>query len=270
MRRCPPVIRHGLVAGLALLAGCAPVSRPPAPVTSGARIERFQRALDQRERRTAFSESEATMWVRGDAFGRLPAVQAVVSLARPDAFRARAESMFGTAFDLALAGDSLRAVVPSRRIGTALDARRDSIAIRRPGSLAVRVWSATWRPPSGAWANAGTEDSLVIVRWTEGSDSVALAVGASGLPARVRYRRAEGGAVTAEYRGWEWREGVWWPTWIEAHEEGGALSVTTRTQRVRFLPQPPEGRLAVRAPAGSRWLGRGEIVEMLENLGDLR
>jgi hypothetical protein len=256
-----------LAAGLALIAGCAPAVRPVAEIADGERRQRFVRALAERERRAAFAEAEATVWVRGSALGRLPAVQTVVSLARPDAFRLRAESMFGTAFDVSLAGDSLRAAVPARRVAVALDARRDSMAVTRPGELAVRVWSATWRPPDAAWKRAVFEDSLQWLRWAERGDSVAIGIGSNGLPAAVRYARGAGGIVVAEYRGWQWLDGAWWPGWIEAREDGGALSVTTRIQRVRFLSAAPADRLAIRVPHGSRWLGREEILEMIEDLG---
>ena len=97
-------------------------------------------------------------------------------------------SLFGTALDRAARADSV-CLDPARRSGLRLDAERDGLGLARPGGLAVRTLGALWRPPEAAWDSAVWSDSLLVVRWLEGGDTLAAAVGAAGLPAWVTLTR---------------------------------------------------------------------------------
>ena len=70
--------------------------------------------------------------------------------------------------DLAAEGDTLTAYAPRERLGMRARAGRRSLGVRRPGVLGVRLWSATWHPPAGAWQKAERADSLLRLRWSEG------------------------------------------------------------------------------------------------------
>src|SRR5207247_2605139 len=83
----------------------------------------------------------------------------------------------GVALDFAAWGDSLACYMPPRRQGVALDAAVDTLGICAPGPLGVHVLAATWEPPDSAWARADFEDTLLVVRWVEARDSLALGVG---------------------------------------------------------------------------------------------
>ena len=112
------------------------------------------------------------MWFRTAEAGAFPAASGTLALAGPDAARLRIGSMFGTAFDAAARGDSLVALLPARRLGVQADAARDSLGVRLPGSLAYRLMAATWRPPDPAWERAAESESLLVLGWEDGEDSL--------------------------------------------------------------------------------------------------
>jgi hypothetical protein len=261
------ILLVALLGAASVLASCAPRPQAPAEVTSGARRERYAQALDRRTHAGAMIECDATVWTTTGRTGALPGVQALLVLAAPDAFRLRVESLFGVALDLAARGDSITAYVPARRQGTAFDARRDSIGIVAPGSLAYRVWSASWQPPDAAWAAATRRESLLIVRWEEQGDSVTLEIGANGLARRVRAQRANGGEITAEYPAWMMLEGVTWPARVEFRDGAESFEVVCRINRVRFQPAINASRLAVRMPAGIRPMSWPELRRTFQHLG---
>jgi hypothetical protein len=270
-RRWPALA--GVVAVVALAAACAPPPVALAPVTGGAPAERYLSQLSRREQRAAMVEGTATIWPRGFALcdtcpsRRLPVLQAGFVAAGPDAFRLRVASMFGTALDLALVGDSIVAWVPAQGWGVALDAARDSLGVVQPGWLAVRLVSAGWRPPAGAWAEGLREDGLLVLRWSEAADSVAVAVDEAGRPVWARQWRDERRGVVVEYERWETVEGVAWPALLEVRTVGGAFQLTCRFDRVTFPARSDRSRAAVRLPAGAERLGLGRLRELLERVG---
>ncbi|MBI5708902.1 MAG: hypothetical protein HZC42_01135 [Candidatus Eisenbacteria bacterium] len=262
-RACALAAALGLAA---LLGACA---RRPAVVpglTRGQRIERFAAALAQRQAKSAMAEAEAVVWARRTGAGALPALQATLALARPDRFRLRAQSLFGTALDLAARGDSLTAYVPSQRAGAALDATRDSLGVRSPGTLACRALSADWRPPDGAWERAERRDSLIELRWQEAGDSLAVAVGVDGLPEWATLTDPEGRGARVRYEAWRFADGVMWPALVVLEDRARSFAITCRIERVRFRPQRDDGRFAVRIPGGARRLGRAELRRLLARL----
>jgi hypothetical protein len=266
----------GAAAALALVAACAPRAMRVPPLSGGARAERYLSQLLGREQRAAMVEGAATIWPRILARcdtcppRRLPAVQADLALAWPDAFRLRVSSVFGTALDLGLAGDSTTAYAPAQRWGVALDAVRDSFGLDCPGSLAVRLVSAGWRPPQPAWVRGSWEGGLLVLRWRESADSVALAVDQAGLPAWARLWRDPRRGVVVDYERWETVEGVAWPVVLQVRELGGAFDLTCRLARVSFAAHPDRSRLAVRMPADADRLGLDRLRGLLERVGGVR
>ena len=261
---------------LALVAGCAPRPTTVAPVTGGARVERYLSQLSGREQNAAMVEGGATIWSR--AFApcdtcpprRLPALQAGFVLAWPDAFRLRVGSMFGTALDLGLAGDSITAYAPAQRWGVALDAVSDSLGLEQPGRPATRLVSAGWRPPQPVWAGGTWEGGLLVLRWSEAADSVALAVDEAGKPVWARLWRDARRGVAVGYERWEAVDGVPWPALLKVRTLGGTLDLTCRLERVTFRARPDRSRLAVRIPADAERLGLDRLRGLLGRVGGVQ
>lgn len=258
---------------LGLVAACAPRPATIAPVTGGARVERYLSQLSRREQRAVMVEGAATVWPR--AFApcdtcpprRLPALQAGVTLAWPDAVRLRVGSSFGTALDLGLARDSITAWVPAQRWSVALDAASDSLGLERPGRLAARILCAGWRPPPPAWAGGTWENGLLVLRWSEAADSVALAVDEAGAPVWARQWRGARRGVAVRYERWETVEGVAWPMAFQVRDLAGAFELACRLDRVSFPARADTSRLVVPVPADAERLGLGRLRGMLERLG---
>ena len=272
MTRRWPTLARATVA-LALVAACAPRPTMIAPMTSGARAERYLAQLSRREQGAAMVEGVAMIWTR--AFAPcdtcpprlLPAVQAGFVMAWPDAFRLRVSSMFGTALDLGLAGDSVVAYVPAQRWGVELDAARDSLGLEHPGWLATRFVSAGWRPPQSAWAGGTWDGGLLVLRWSEAADSVALAVDEAGQPVRARLWRDARRGVVVDYERWEAVDGVAWPVLLKVRTLGGAFELTCRLDRVKFGAAPDRSRLAVPIPSDADRLGIDRLREWLRRAG---
>jgi hypothetical protein len=266
----------GAALALAVLAGCVPRPVAVAPLAGGGRAERYLSQLSRREQRAGMVEGVATIWPR--AFApcdtcpprRLPALQAGFVVAGPDGLRLHVESAFGTALDLGLAGDSITAWVPSQRWAVALDAARDSLGLGQPGLIATRVLSAGWRPPGAAWEAGTAEGGSLVLRWTEGADSVALAVDEAGAPTWARLWRGPRRGVRVHYERWESANGVAWPAQLEVRDLGGAYDLTCRLDRVGFPARADRSRLAVRIPDGAERLGLDRLRGLLERLGAAR
>jgi hypothetical protein len=270
LRRLPALV--ATTALLASLAACAPRPTGIAPVTAGDRGARYLARLLQRERRAVMLEGVATIWPR--AFApcdtcpprRLPALQAGFALAAPDAFRLRVRSAFGTALDLGLSGDSLTAYAPPQRWGVAFDAARDSLGLSHPGSLAARLVSAGWRPPESAWTSGTWSGDLLVLRWSEAADSVAVAVDEAGAPAWARLWRGERSGVLVQYRRWEAVDGVAWPVLLQVQDLAGAFDLTYRLDRAGPAGPLDRSRLAVRIPEGAERLGLDQLRDLLERM----
>jgi hypothetical protein len=243
------------------LAGCEPRPAVPPRLDQDRVRERFHAALDGRGDPTARVESEVVLWLRAGEAGELPGVEARVFLAAPDSVRVRVQSAFGTAFDVVARGDSMTAWVPPVRIATALDAGADSLGVRLPGELGYRLWSATWRPPAAAWGEGVRRDSLVALAWTDEAGRWSLDVGASGLPAAVALETGDGRAWRARYPQWSGAGRGARPVVIEV-EAPGEFRLTARVRRSRPVAVA-DGRFAVRVPARTRFVERGEIAEWL-------
>jgi hypothetical protein len=267
--RRPP--RHGMRAAgfvlalaAAVAAGCAPrPSGPPTLDVSTLRV-RFERALDARESRAAALEADLTVWPEAERTGPLPGFRAALTLAAPQAFRLRVESLFGTALDLGVRGDSVVAWVPSRRAAVRADATRDSIGLSDPGAMGVRVWAASFRPPASAWDAATVLDSLRLVRWAAGPDSFTLAVAESGLPRALRVARAGRGSLRAQWTEWTTVSGLAWPSRLDVEDGAGQWSARCRIQRVRFVTGDGSARTIVPVPPDAESIGWADLRRAFE------
>jgi hypothetical protein len=257
---------------LAVLAGCAPRPTGISPVTDGVRMARYLSQRLQRERRAVMVEGSAAVWIRVRSacdtcpWRRLPGVSGDLALSWPDVVRVRVSSIFGTALDVGVCGDSIIAYAPARGAGVTLDLARDSLGAVGSGSLLVRLASAGWRPPDGAWAQGTWRERLLVLRWGAAGDSVRMAVDEAGRPVWARLWREGGGGVQAEYERWETVEGVSWPVVVRVEELGGAFEFVWRLEQLRFGDRRDHGRLAVRVPEDAERVGVDRLRGFLERL----
>jgi hypothetical protein len=250
---------------LLLLAGCAPRPTGTPGLDAGSMRTRFGAALERRETRGKAVDGELSLWARSRHAGSLPGVSARLLLQAPNAFRMRVSLPLGHGFDAAAGSDSMIVVAARQRAALLLPSARDSLGVGDVGALGYRFWSATWRPPTRAWSAPPTwRDSLLVLAWTEGDDSLHLALGSNGLPASVTMRPAEGRAVTAGYESWTSVEGVWWPAVATLSDEDASFEITCKTQRVTFRDGIPPDRMAVAIPDGTRRVTLGEIGRALK------
>ena len=213
-RRIAGPLGAGLACALWVCA-CAPRLALPPDHHPEPRERRYLATLEGRAARGGAAAADGILWAERPGYRKLPAVQVSVYLAPPDGVRLKVASMFGTAVVVSARGDSLRAYLPAPRLGLKLDAAHDSLDLPEPGGLAYRALSAAWRPPLEAWTRSTWVDSLLEVTWVESQDTLALVVGAAGLPLRVTARRTDGGVWRAEYRAWDRSEGAPWPSQVE-------------------------------------------------------
>jgi hypothetical protein len=150
-----------------------------------------------------------------------------------------------------------------------LDALRDTLGLTHPGSLGFRAMSATWRPPDDAWSTPIGADTTLVLRWSEYGDTLALGVGADGLPDWATFTRPGAQVVRADYRAWDRSAGVAWPAWIEFTDESGDLRITCKLSRVTFGTPPSFARLAVPIPADAERLTLPQLRRALQRLGGI-
>jgi hypothetical protein len=260
-----------ILASLAFAAigiACAPrrVALPELDV--GRRASRYRAALEQR-RACGVAEVSLVLWLERAAERRLPGAQADLVMAAPDRLRLRLASLFGTALDVSVRGDSLLAYVPAWKTGLRLGSVSDSLGVRGPGDLAFRAFSATWAPPDEAWAQAVWKEPLLEVRWAEGGDSLAVGVDRSGLPAWVRASRGETFSVRAVYQEWDRSSGPAWPSRFELEDGGHQVRLICKASHMRFRGQADTTRLAARVPADAAVLTVTELRRVLGRLGTL-
>ena len=258
-----------LVLVVLMLAGCAPPPRPSAELSAGRREERYLAALGAREASLASVEQQIVIRSTVGEEKRLPAVEAALEMAAPDAFRLRVGSLLGTALDVAGRGDSVTARIPSRRTWIVLPSLGDSIGVHNPGELIVRVWSAGWRPPASAWQSAVWNDSLLRLAWLESGDSVAVSVGSGGLPVWAEVSRRGGARLRARYLEWSGTNGVWWPARVELADSAGSFHIDSRIERTRFAVVSNPMRFSLTPPPEAERLGLADLRRALERLVSL-
>jgi hypothetical protein len=252
---------------LALAAGCAPhVTQLPGP--DAAQVpERYRVALAARTARAAAADLALVMWAEAPPGHKLPGAEGRLLLAAPDAFRLRVASLFGTALDLGVRGESLIATVPSRRQAVSLDAVRDTLGIANPGRLAFRTLAAAWQPPAAAWEGAVARGAMLELSWCEGGDTLALTIDRDGKPAHATYTRAEGSGVRVDYQGWDGSGGVSWPARFTIADLDGNFRVACKVSRVRFVASVDSLRLRVPIPPDFEPLTVAELRRTLERMG---
>lgn len=260
----------GTVAGAAmafLAVSCAPTLRRPSAPDVSTISSRYERQRGPRASRLAAARIEATLWVEGDRLGRWPALQVDVALVGPDAMRARVASLIGTALDLAVRGDSLRAYFPPRRLGMEVGALEESLGVRAPGAWACRALAASWDAREAHWV-LPEGDSLWRAVWREGADSLAMSVSADGLPASVELHDAAGRAHRLRYLRWESVDRVPWPQRVKFEEADGTVRIVCRVDHVQFLAQPDPRWLALRLPASVERVDWSRVRRVLARLGE--
>jgi len=261
---------------LLLLASCVPRPSGIAPLAGSPRSTRYLAQLNRRQQRAVMVEEAATIWPRGRAgcdtcpMRRLPGAQANLVFSWPALFRLRVDSVFGTAFDLGLAGDSLTVYAPALRAGVALSAVRDSLQVSNPGSLVVRLLTAAWRPPDAAWTRAAWEGASLVVRWSESGDSVVVAVDDRGRPAWARLGRDAGRGIHVAYERWETVDGVAWPVTLRVRSLGGEFELASRIARVKFGASADSLRLAVRIPDDADRFEPDRLRRLLQRVEPVR
>lgn len=251
------------------LGSCAPAPHGPGPLDLRNLETRYRSQRDLRAERLAAVRLEATTWIDGGAVGRLPAVQLEIALVGPDRVRARVASLFGTALDLLVRGDSLTAYVPPRRMGVELGSLEDSLGIRRPGEWACRALAATWDPQGARWTPGGS-DSLRHAAWAEAGDSLRLDVDARALPVEIELRSKEGRTLAIRYPAWQWIESTPWPSRIEIEDAAAGVEVALRIDRVRFERQADPQWMVLVVPASAERLDWRSLKEALARMGGVR
>ena len=266
-----PSVRASLAAAslAALLASCAPTARGPAGLDLRGVETRYETQRAEREARLAAVRIEATAWIDAEEIGRLPAVQLDVALVAPNRVRARVASLFGTALDLLLRGDSLTAYVPPRRLGVQLGSVEDSLGVRRPGEWGCRALAASWNAVDARWETA-RGDSFRRARWAEGEDSLRMSVDVRGLPVDVEIRPARGAALDVRYTAWQWIESTAWPGRIEIAGDSARVRIALRVDRVRFTAHPDPQWMVLAIPASAERLDWRSLKETLARVGGRR
>ncbi|HEY3215514.1 MAG TPA: hypothetical protein VGK93_03380 [Candidatus Eisenbacteria bacterium] len=266
LRRAQRWLGFGLpAAGVLCIGACAPRLALPPKHDVELRAHRYLATLEERAAHGGAIAADAVLWAELSGDRKLPGVQASVYLAAPDGVRLKVGSMFGTAVVLGAHGDSLRAYLPGRRLGLKLDQAHDSLGLPEPGVLAYRALSAAWHPPPEAWSRALWVDSLLEVTWVDAEDTLALTVGASGLPVRVTARRGDGASWRADYRAWDRSAGAPWPSHVDfAHRD---VRLAYKVSRLIRQAHPDPMRLAVRIPDGAEQLTLEDLREVFERLG---
>lgn len=239
---------------LAAVAGCASRAPAPAPLEVDRLERRHARRLEERRDRIRGTHAEISLWLV-TAARRYPGAHATYALGGRDTMRLNVASAFGTALDLAAAGDSLWLWVPSERAAVRASSSGPPLGFPAAAAFAVRVAAATWQVPAAAWRAATRTDTLTVVRWIDAGDTLELQAGPSGLPRVLRLLRPGMNPLRVTYTAYVPHEASPWPERFDVEEEGGALRLSVRVRRIRHI----------RADGADRW--RPEIpheAEMLE------
>jgi len=255
-----------MTAAVALMASCAPRVVTPPRLDLGDLRARYERRLVQRLELGRGMNAGLMMWAEGRG-ERLPGAQGDLTMAGPDRVRLRISSLFGTALDLGVRGDSLLAWVPVWKTGLRLGSARESLGIREPGGLVYRVLSGNWTPPASAWDLMVRSDSLAALSWSEEEDSLHLTLGSEGLPRRMVVARGDQAAVEVHYQAWDQGSSVAWPSQIELLERRHEVRILFKASRLRFPPLADTSRLAVRIPPHADVLTLAELRNVLGRLG---
>jgi hypothetical protein len=249
---------------LSLLQGCAHRAPAPAPLDSGALERRHSTLLAERHVRTRGTVGEVSVWFE-TATQRFPGAHASYRLVGPDSVRLRVESSFGTALDLAGAGDSLWLWVPSERAGVRAGPGDAPLSRADAAAFAVRAAAALWAVPGAAWRAARAADTLTVARWIDSGDTLELAVGSNGLPRTARLLREGMRPVRVAYAAYGDHQGTPWPVRFDLEDEGGAFRLQVRVRRVYRDPAAAAAPWRPVIPAGARSIEAEELWQRIRD-----
>ncbi len=252
--------------GILLLASCAP---PPVPGELGTFAARARSDLARRALRLEGAQAEMIVRLDGRATGRLPGFIVTASMATPERFRLRATWMLGTAFDMVIVGDSLRAWLPTEHALIETGGLSDSIGVTRPAELLRTLLAAAWDAPLAAWQCASSESGEVVVSWREGADSLTMRVDASGRPIGVRIERA-GRTLVVRYSGWRKVRSLAWPTRVELLDGEGWFRVRTELQSLKAVNRVQPEWFELHIPSDAEHLDWQGVRERLAARGEDR
>ncbi len=240
-------LRAGLlVAALAAAPGCAP---PPPPASLEPLEARSRLHAERRERRVRVCEVLAALRLETATTGRLPAVSVAARLASPDRARLQARWVLGTLVDLVLSGDTLRAWMPSRRLGLELPGLSDTLGLPEPARVLRQAIAASWPAPRDAWRRAEADSAGASLTWSEAGEDWTLRVDRAGRPREVSWSRA-GKGLRVRYPDWRGRGSGAWPTRIELADPGGAFRLQVSLEDVRPLRRASPAWFSLALPAG--------------------
>ncbi len=263
-----PAAGLALVALAALSASCAPTVPRGLPPDVSTIAARYERQREPREDRLGAARLETTVWVTGERLGHWPALQVDLALVGPDAVRARVTSVIGTALDMTIRGDSLKAYFPPRRIVLETGALQESLGIRAPAAWTGRALAASWNARGARWV-LPPGDSLWHAAWTERGDSLAMTVRADGLPVAIEMHDAAGRDHLLRYVSWQSVDRVPWPERVSLEEDSGRVRIVYRLDHASFPARPDPRWLALRTPAEAERVDWSRLRHALGRLGEM-
>ena len=254
-----------LAAALGALAGCGP---PPPPTGSLEPLEARSRLhAERRERRVQVCEVRAALRLETAAAGRLPAVSVVARLAGPDRARLQARWVLGTLVDVVVSGDTLRAWMPSRRLGLELPSFADTLGVPEPGRVLRQALAASWPAPREAWRRANADSAGARLAWREAGEDWTLLVDRAGRPRQVSWAR-EGRGLEVRYAGWRGRGSSAWPTRIELADPAGGFRLELWLEDVRPLGRASPAWFSLALPADVAPFGFDDLRRALATRED--
>ena len=256
-------MKRGLVAlacAALWLAGCAPRHGPALP-DIGTWRQRFEAQRAQRAQVLACALADLDVRAEGSTLGRLPRLELRVALAAPDRLRLRAAWLLGTAFDLVAEGDSVRALVPARRLAVVVDP--EDAPIEAPARLVLRALAASWRVPEAAWQQAWSDSAERSVGWREGLDTLRLAIDGEGLPTRLEVRPAKGTAVDIDYDRWQDVGGVRCPSRLRLRDLEGRMRLTLDLTGIEPRASPGADWFTLSLPAHTQHVGWAQLGRLV-------
>jgi hypothetical protein len=260
IERLPGPARAGLlVACLAAWSGCG----PPPPIASLETLEaRSRQHAERRERKVRQCEAHAVLRLETPSTGRLPAVAVTARLASPDRARLQARWVLGTLVDAVLTGDTLRAWMPTRRLGLDLPGFGDTLGLPEPGRILRQALAASWPAPRSAWREAVADSAGASLAWSEAGEDWTLRLDRAGRPREVTWSRA-GKGLHVRYAGWRGRGSGAWPTRLELSEPEGAFRLQVAVEDVRALKRVPPSVFSLVLPDGVRPFGFDDLRRAL-------
>jgi hypothetical protein len=212
-------------------------------------------------------EARAVLRLETPSTGRLPAVELHARLASPDRARLQARWVLGTLVDAVLAGDTLRAWMPSRRLGLDLPGFGDTLGVPEPARVLRQALAASWPAPREAWRHAVADSAGASLAWSEDGRDWTMRVDRAGRPSQVTWSRAGKGLVV-RYAGWRGAGSRAWPSRIELADPAGGFRLQLALENVRPLKRASPAWFALQLPEGVRPFGFDDLRRALAARGE--